>query len=252
MGSVPESVVLLHGFSGTGRAWDGVATRLQREGYLPLALDLPGHGSASDYEPPITFAACVRHVLEGSPDRFALCGYSLGGRVALQLALSAPERVSRLVLVSTSAGIADAAERVERRRADHVLARELETEPFERFIENWRSQPLFADEPPDVGAAARADQRRNRPDALAEALRGIGAGEMEPLWERLGELRMPVTVVAGDRDLSYRELGRRMAEAIAGAELVVIPGGHGLVLENPAGVAALVSERLDSQARQRG
>jgi 2-succinyl-6-hydroxy-2,4-cyclohexadiene-1-carboxylate synthase len=249
---VPESVVLLHGFSGTGRAWDGVATRLAPEGYLPLALDLPGHGSASDCEHPITFAGCVRHVLERSPDRFTLCGYSLGGRVALHVALAAPERVSRLVLVSTSAGIADQAERAERRRADRLLAEQLEAMPFGDFIERWRGQPLFADEPPDVGALARDDQSRNRPDALAGVLRGIGAGEMEPLWDRLGELQMPVTAVVGDRDLSYAAIGRRMADAIDGAELVVIPGGHGLVLESPGPLATVLSERLHAEARPRG
>ena len=56
---MPESVVLLHGFGGTHRAWDGVIAALDRERYRPLALDLPGHGSAADAERPITFAGCV-------------------------------------------------------------------------------------------------------------------------------------------------------------------------------------------------
>jgi 2-succinyl-6-hydroxy-2,4-cyclohexadiene-1-carboxylate synthase len=237
---VPESVVLLHGFSGTGRAWDGVAARLRREGYRPLALDLPGHGAAEEYERPITFSGSVSHVLAEAPERFTLCGYSLGGRVALHVALSAPARVSRLVLVSTSAGIDDPAERAARSNADHQLADELERVPFEDFIERWRTQPLFAEDPPEVGGLAREDQRRNRPDALAAVLRGIGAGEMEPLWDRLAELMLPVTIVVGDRDRKYQQLGRRMAEAIGGAELVVIAGGHGLVLENPEAVARVI------------
>jgi 2-succinyl-6-hydroxy-2,4-cyclohexadiene-1-carboxylate synthase len=240
---VPESVVLLHGFSGTGRAWDGVAERLRREGYLPLAPDLPGHGSASGCERPITFAGCVRHVLERAPERFTLCGYSLGGRVALHVALAAPDRVSRLVLVSTSAGIVDAGERAQRREADRALAEDLERIPFEDFIARWRSQPLFAGDPPAVAALAREDQRRNRPQALADVLRGIGTGEMEPLWGRLAELPMPVTVVAGDRDRSYRELGERMVELLPDASLLVIAGGHNLPFENPSGLAGDAFER---------
>src|SRR5271163_3415867 len=207
---MPESVVLLHGFSGTHRAWDVVIAALDRERYRPLALDLPGHGEAADSERPITFAGCVAHVLARSPERFTLCGYSLGGRVALHVALAAPERVSRLVLVSCSPGIEDPAERAARSEADHRLALELEDEPFEQFIERWRTQPLFAGEPPDAGGLARADQRRNRPDALASVLRGIGAGEMQPLWSRLGELRMPVSVLVGERDEKYRAIARRM------------------------------------------
>jgi 2-succinyl-6-hydroxy-2,4-cyclohexadiene-1-carboxylate synthase len=237
---MPESVVLLHGFSGTHRAWDGVIAALDRERYRPLALDLPGHGEAADSGRPITFAGCVAHVLARSPERFALCGYSLGGRVALHVALAAPERVSRLVLVSCSAGIADDAERATRRDSDGALAQELERIPFEEFIERWRMQPLFAAEPPEVRELARADQQRNRPEALAAVLRGIGTGEMQPLWERLGELTMPVTVVVGERDERFRALGGRMVEQLPDGELVIVAGGHGLVLENPRALAGVL------------
>jgi 2-succinyl-6-hydroxy-2,4-cyclohexadiene-1-carboxylate synthase len=237
-----ESVVMLHGFSGTHRAWDGVIAALaqqplERERYRPLALDLPGHGRHADAERPLTFAGCVAQVLADSPERFALCGYSLGGRVALHVALAAPERVSRLVLVSTSAGIEQAGERAARRAADRALAEELERIELEQFIERWRTQPLFAAEPAHAGALARADQRRNRADALAAALRGLGAGEMQPLWDRLGELAMPATILVGERDEKYRALGQRMLELLPDARLVVIAGGHGLPLENPRAVA---------------
>ncbi|HXN37769.1 MAG TPA: alpha/beta fold hydrolase [Solirubrobacteraceae bacterium] len=238
---MPENIVLLHGFSGTHRAWDGVRQRLDGERYRVLALDLPGHGAAADAERPITFAGCVEHALARSPERFALCGYSLGGRVALHVALAAPERVGRLVLVSCSAGIEDPAERAARRMDDRRLADELEHMPFEDFIERWRSQPLFADEPAQVRQLAREDQRRNRPDALAAVLRGIGTGEMQPLWDRLGELAMPATVVVGERDVKYRALGALMVALLSDGELVVVPGGHGLLLENPQAVVDRLS-----------
>ena len=237
---MPESVVLLHGFGGIRRAWDAVARQLDPERYLPVALDLPGHGDAAGWEPPITFPGCVDHVLARSPERFTLCGYSLGGRIALRVALAAPGRVRRLVLVSSSAGIDDPGERRKRREADRRLADELEGEPFEEFIERWRAQPLFAGDPPAVAELAREDQRRNRPDALAAALRGVGAGEMEPLWERLAELKMPVEVVVGDRDAKYRQLGERMVGLLPDARLIVIAGGHDLPRENPSVLAGVI------------
>ena len=242
---MPESVVLLHGFGGTRRAWDGVVARLDPERYRPLALDLPGHGEAADAEGPITFARCVQSVLEQAPERFALCGYSLGGRVALHIALAAPERVSRLALVSCSAGIEDPTERAERRASDHRLAEDLETIPFEEFIERWRTQQLFAHEPLEVGRLAREDQRRNRPEALAAVMRGIGAGEMQPLWSRLGELEMHSTVIVGDRDPKFLALGQRMVGLSPRAELAVISGGHGLPLENPGALAGLIDRVKD-------
>jgi 2-succinyl-6-hydroxy-2,4-cyclohexadiene-1-carboxylate synthase len=234
---VSENVVLLHGFGGTRRAWDGVVELLDRERYRPLALDLPGHGEAADAPRPISFATCTEHVLAASPERFVLCGYSMGGRVALHVALAAPERVARLVLIGASAGIEDEEERAARRSSDRQLADDLEREPYEEFIERWRTQPLFAGEPPEVGELARADQRRNRPQALAAVLRGVGTGEMEPLWNRLPQLTMPVTVLVGERDVKFQALGRRMVELLPRGELIVVPGGHGLPLENPAAVS---------------
>ncbi len=237
---MPETLVLLHGFSGTHRAWDGVIERLDPQRYTPVAVDLPGHGLAADAERPITFAACVAHVLARSPERFVLCGYSMGGRIALQIALAEPERVTRLVLVSCTPGIEDPNERAARRAADLRLSEEIERAPFEDFIERWRSQPLFAGEPPEVAALARADQRRNRPDAVAAALRGLSTGEMEPLWGRLGELAMPVTLVAGDRDERFVTLSERMLGELADARLEIVAGGHGLPLENPREVARVL------------
>jgi 2-succinyl-6-hydroxy-2,4-cyclohexadiene-1-carboxylate synthase len=236
-----ESVVLLHGFSGTSRAWDRVVECLDPESYRPLRFDLPGHGQAVGSEPQITFDGCVASVLERSPKRFVLTGYSMGGRIALHVALMAPERIERLVLIGVNPGIEDDRERARRRDADRRLADELESSPFESFIERWRSQPLFAGEPSDVSELARADQRRNRPAALAAVLRGIGTGEMQPLWDRLVELTMPVTVVVGDRDVGFHACAHRMVKLLPRAELRILPGGHGLPLENPAGVADVLA-----------
>jgi len=235
----PENIVLLHGFGGTGRTWDGVLERLPAESPA-LALDLPGHGAEARSGSPITFDGCVEHVLAASPRSFVLCGYSLGGRVALHVALAAPERVRRLVLVSTGAGIEDPLERERRRSADHALAEDLEGGPFAEFLERWNAQPLFAEDPPAVVALARQDQLRNRAGGLAAALRGIGGGEMEPLWGRLGEIDRPATVLVGQRDERYLAIGRRLADGLPRGELVVAPGGHRLALENPGAVAAAI------------
>jgi 2-succinyl-6-hydroxy-2,4-cyclohexadiene-1-carboxylate synthase len=248
---VPQTLVLLHGFGGTRRAWDGVAARLDRERYLPLALDLLGHGDRAAAPAPITFAACVQDVLSRAPARFVLCGYSLGGRVALHVALAAPRRVAALVLVATDPGIEDAAARAARQRADADLAGALREAPIEDFIARWQAQPLFAGDPAEVAELARADQRRNRPDALAAALEGLGTGTMEPLWGRLGELSMPALFLAGDRDPKFRSLGERAAGLLANGRLQVIRGGHRLALENPAGVAGAL-EGLHAETRTGG
>jgi 2-succinyl-6-hydroxy-2,4-cyclohexadiene-1-carboxylate synthase len=237
-----ETVVLLHGFAGTRHGWDLVAERLHPERYRPLALDLRGHGDARDARP-ITFEAVVADVATAAPERFVLCGYSLGGRVALHVALAHPDRVSRLVLVASTAGIDDPALRDERRAADEKLAADTERGTIEAFADRWMHQPLFAGTPSGAAAHWRADILRNDPAALAAVLRGLGAGAMDPLWDRLGELDgMPVTIIAGERDGRYAAIGRRLTGAVSGARLLLVPGaGHGLPREAPQAVAAAIS-----------
>jgi pimeloyl-ACP methyl ester carboxylesterase len=65
---------------------------------------------------------------------------------------------------------------------------------------------------------------------------------MEPVWDRLGELRMPAVVLAGERDAKFSELGRRLAEGLPEATFTLVPGaGHALPLEAPAAVAAAIA-----------
>lgn len=233
--------MLLHGFGGTGAAWDAVRGQLPAETYRPLAPDLPGHGAAAARRP-CTIEACVEYVLALAPDRFALAGYSMGGRVALALAVRAPERVSALGLVATTAGIADPAGRAARRTADEELAAWIAGHDLEAFADRWLAQPLFAEDPPTAQQAARADIARNTTEGLAASLRQAGTGAMAPLWEHLEALTMPVTVVVGERDARFRALGDRLVAAIPAARTVVVPGaGHALPRAAPGAVAAALT-----------
>jgi 2-succinyl-6-hydroxy-2,4-cyclohexadiene-1-carboxylate synthase len=237
---VPPAIVLLHGFTQTGASWDPVAAALG-ERYRALAPDIRGHGSASDARP-IDFAACVADVAALAPETFELAGYSQGGRLALHVALAHPERVSRLILLSATPGISDAAERAARRAEDEALADEIEAGTIEDFADHWSVRPLFASQPPEVVAAARADRLRNTPAGLAAALRGIGTGVMEPLWDRLGELAMPVLLVVGEHDPKFRGIAEDMAGAIPAARLEVVPGaGHAVHLEASGAFASVIA-----------
>ncbi|HZP29207.1 MAG TPA: alpha/beta fold hydrolase, partial [Acidimicrobiia bacterium] len=169
-------------------------------------------------------------------------GYSMGGRLCLMLALDRPDLVERLVLVSASPGIADAGARDARRSQDERLALEIEREGVGPFLERWLAQPLFASLPREL--AQLDERRRNSPTRLTHQLRVLGQGVQPSLWDRLGELRMPVTLVTGAYDKAYSDIARRMAQRIGErATLVTIPGaGHAAPLEQPAAVAhAIVS-----------
>ena len=217
------------------------------ERYTALAPDLRGHGSATAQRP-VTVDACVADVVADAPGRFGVAGYSMGGRLALRVALAHPERVERLVLVGTTPGIADDVERAARREADDALASELEDGlDIEAFARRWAKQPIFKGQPPEVTAAAHDDRLRNDPAGLAAALRGLGPGAGEPLWTRLGELGMPVTAIAGERDGTYAKLAERMVARMPRARALIVPGaGHAVQLEAPGIVAAALSGGQDA------
>lgn len=236
-----ETIVLLHGFTQTGRSWEPTIAALG-ERYRALAPDIRGHGSAADARP-VDFEAMRADVLALAPERFALAGYSMGGRIALSLALdpAARGRISRLALVGASPGLADPTERRARRAADDALAERIEREGIEAFASCWSSLPLFADQPPAVAKAAHALRLAQSPAGLAAALRGLGTGVMEPLWDRLPSLDVPVALIVGERDAKFRALAERMAATLPDAALHVVPGaGHAVQLEQPDAVAALL------------
>lgn len=228
-------LLLLHGFTATGASWDPVRRLVDAGLYEAEAPDLRGHGTAGEARP-ATIPAVVEDLRRDEP--YTLVGYSMGGRIALHLALSQPDLVKRLVLVSTTAGIEDPAQREARRAADDDLAAGIERSGIEAFARWWGAQPLFDGQSSEVSAAADRDRLRNTAAGLAASLRGMGTGVMEPVWDRLGELTMPATVLVGDRDAKFRRIGERLAGGLPNGKLVVVEGaGHALHLERPDAVA---------------
>jgi 2-succinyl-6-hydroxy-2,4-cyclohexadiene-1-carboxylate synthase len=240
---MPADLILLHGFTQTGRSWQPVRQALAAR-YRALAPDLPGHGDFSARRP-ASFAACDAYLRVLAGDPITLAGYSMGGRIALHAALALAGRVERLVLIGASPGLAGAAERSARATADAALADRIETIGLAEFVREWSAQPLFAGMPRGIAELAVADRMRNTAAGLAAALRGLGTGAMPPLWDRLVELELPVELVAGERDQKFRAIAEQMQAALPDARLHVVPGaGHAVQLEAPEAVAALLAAAL--------
>jgi 2-succinyl-6-hydroxy-2,4-cyclohexadiene-1-carboxylate synthase len=227
-------LVLLHGFTQTRQSWRRTAQALAGT-YRAIVPDLPGHGQSAAKT--ASFDAVTAYVRALEPS--VLVGYSMGGRIALHAAFQLP--LDRLVLVGASPGIADHEAREARRRADEQLATRIEQLGIEAFAHEWGAQPLFSGQPERVAAAAYADRLRNTPEGLAKALRGLGTGVMEPLWDRLPQLNVPVTLITGERDEKFRALADQMRERLPDANHVVIPNaGHAAQLEAPPAVAEAI------------
>lgn len=240
------TLTALHGFTETDETWAEVLAPLGAAVRCPL---MPGHGwrpcPAGTTVPGV--AAELAATLPAGGD---LLGYSMGGRIALQLALDHPGRVRRLVLVSCNAGIRTAAERRERLARDEHLADILDQDGLGPFVAWWETcaalrpaRPL----PRVVEEELRSRRLNQDPHGLADALRRIGAGPMPDLWPRLGALALPVLLIAGAADARYAALMREMAELIPGARLEIVPdAGHAVHREQAARLCALVRGFLAS------
>jgi 2-succinyl-6-hydroxy-2,4-cyclohexadiene-1-carboxylate synthase len=247
------SLLMLHGFTGSIAAWQGTPDRLS-ERFHVIAIDIIGHGgsSAPDHAERYRIERAVEDlctVLDRlGIERTAVLGYSMGGRVALHLARAQPDRVSALVLESASPGIADPEARCDRARIDERLATRIQRGGLESFVEYWESIPLFASQrvlPEEVRRRQRELRLRQSPVGLANSLRGMGAGAMEPVTGHLTGYRMPVLYLAGEYDEKYREIGQDMVAEMPDARYQEIPGaGHTIHLEQPEAYVKAVTEFL--------
>ena len=236
----PDRIVLVHGFTQTMRSWDRLAALLS-EAFQVVRVDLPGHGGSGEIDLSFTETAAALGEAGGTA---TYVGYSLGGRLCLRLALDHPELVQSLVMVGASPGLAASDERAARREADEALAADIERIGTEAFLDRWLAQPLLATLRP---AAGDLDARlANTPAGLATALRRLGTGVQEPLWDRLGELKMPVLALTGQDDAKFSRLAEEMVAAIGvNAQAVAVAGaGHAAHLERPASFHRLLTAFL--------
>jgi 2-succinyl-6-hydroxy-2,4-cyclohexadiene-1-carboxylate synthase len=217
---VAGPVVFVPGFMQRGGAWKQVAATV-RERYPSVLLDHREH----------TFDARVEELLAAVPSGAVAVGYSFGARVVLHAALREPSHFAALALVGATAGIED---RAERRREDEELAGWIERTPIEEVVERWEALPVFATQSTDVVRAQRAGRVSHDPAELATLLRTGGQGAVEPVWDRLGELKLPVLCMAGELDERDRGEARRIAELLPrGSVELVERAGHAPQLERP-------------------
>jgi len=258
-GSGP-GLLLLHGFTGDVTTWEPfVGPGKAFDGFTAIRVDVIGHGSTDSPDDPERYT--MSHAVEDlvaildhvAMPKVSLLGYSMGGRIALHLALAAPERFEAFVFESASPGIRNEEERASRRTADGLLADSIATDGIEAFVDRWQAQVLFASQlnlPVEVQTRQRTHRLAQSPVGLANSLRGMGQGSQPSYWDRLPALGVPTLLIAGARDLKFARIAEQMREAVSDAELAIVPGsGHAVHLEQPVEFALLVSQFLVRQGR---
>lgn len=256
---VGPPVVLLHGFTGSRTTWKPLVRALDGE-FTTLSVDLVGHGSTGSPEAVDRYrmrravddlAELVRAI---GFERATWLGYSLGGRVALQVAAYRPEVVSALVLEGATPGLSDREERAARVRADEALADRVEREGLDWFVDYWGALPLWDSQlatlTPAQREALREQRLTQRVIGLANSLRGMGTGAQEPVHDRLAAIDVPVLLTTGTLDRKFTDIAREMAQALPAATIRSIDGaGHAAHLERPDAFNAAVLDFLRTHRR---
>lgn len=229
---------------GRGADWRAVRDHLPRD-WTVDAPDLPAHGDLRDLPAgAVTMDAAASRLADALDAPADVVGYSMGGRLALHLAVMRPESVRRLVLVSASPGLRTEQERADRRALDAARAAEIAS-GYASFLDRWYRMLLFA----SLSESARRDLvgdrlRHNDPLALGRSLVGMGTGAQPSHWGTLAGISTPVLAVAGALDKKYVGLAREMAET-GRVEVAVVPdAGHALLTEAPRALADSLSRFL--------
>ena len=245
-GSGPD-VVLLHGWGMNRGVWSEIAALLAAR-FRVHALDLPGCG-ASTALPLETLDALAHHIAQAAPERCAVCGWSLGGAIALAWAQHAPQQVTRLALIATSPCFVQRPDWPHAVEAQvvHDFSRELARDreaTLKRFI------VLQARGDVRAGQAARRLRQVVRAQPLPDARtlqQGLAMLLATDMRRQLPAIRQPALVVHGDRDaLVPLAAGEHLARALPHARLTVLHGAaHAPFASDPREAGARLADFFD-------
>ncbi len=253
-----EPLLLLHGLTGRAESWSEIAGCLA-DCHETIAIDLVGHGASaipthsSRYDFDLALDDLAEICIKLDLTRPSWLGYSMGGRLALGLALRYPNLVTSLILESASPGIENGDDRGARRKADESLATRIEHSGIETFVDEWELLPMWHSQRL-LSVATRRRQRairlRSSAIGLAGSLRGMGVGAQPSYWHQLDKLRCPVLLIAGSLDAKFASIAAHMSQYIPNSELDIVPNaGHAVHLEQPVPYAERVSRFLAKNAR---
>jgi len=251
-GHLEQTIVMLHGFTGSAATWNTVAASLTD--YRVIAIDLIGHGEtdspqdASAYSMEEQVQVLDELFQQLNLQAFILLGYSMGGRVALSYATAFPMRISMLILESASPGLRTAEERIARQISDVELAEKIEHNGIESFVNKWENIPLFATQKrlaQDVQQVVREERLSQCEIGLANSLRGMGTGAQTSLWPCLEKLEMPITLITGELDEKFCKIAAEMQVLLQNGQHIVVKNvGHAIHVENPEQFATIVKDAI--------
>jgi 3-oxoadipate enol-lactonase len=240
-----DALVFVHGFSLDSRMWDDQFSAFA-ERFRVLRYDLRGFGNSQvPSDQPYGHEDDLNLLLdELNIERAHVVALSLGGQVAVELALQYPGRLRSLVLAdSTLAGVAFSPEWD---AVTGALFQTGRTQGVQAAMQAWFDHPLFAATRQNPAAWARVTQIVGKYSGWAFVNPDPAVSPQPPAVKRLHEIIHPTLVIVGERDVpDFQRVADLLAQGIPNARKSVLPGvGHVSNMEDPAGFNALVLDFL--------
>jgi 3-oxoadipate enol-lactonase len=241
-----EPLILIHGAGDNLNMWYHQIPVFSKS-YNVIIYDVRGHGKTESPKTEYTillFTEDLYQFLKALKVKNAyFLGYSMGGRIALNLAIDHPEIVKALILANSSVGLmSPSAEAMERRRTWLEL---LEKGDINRFVE-LMTTTVFSPGFKDRNAAAferyKNVKLQNKPDALTRVIQAMGVPTAPP---DLNKVKCPVLIIVGEKDtLTGVDQGKLAQKAMINSKLVILPTGHAAAVELPSKFNSAVMEFL--------
>ncbi len=248
------SLVFIHGFAGSTEDWSEIVESLSGA-YKLVRIDMPGFGKSDKPDDPGCYtqsfgSSVISTIIKKlNLGKIIIVGYSMGGRFALDVVASDNQSVIGLILESASPGIDDEEQRELRIAADTALADAILERGMEWFVNYWSEIDLFQSQKKLSELKQMQQNHRrleNSPTALAQSLRTFGAGVMEPLWNYLYTIDVPVLLLSGEIDTKFTAINGRMCVMLPLCKHVIVKNaGHNIHLENPSEFVNLVNDFIN-------
>lgn len=247
-------LMLVHGFTGNSTDFADVMGPLAERGWHVVAPDLRGHGRSDQPtdEAAYTYPHFASDVLAVADDlgwdSFTLLGHSMGGMVAQEIVVGAPERITGLILMDTGAGglsidesVVDAGVRIVREQGLQAI---IDVQRLGRGPLDSAAHQRLCETVPGYAERGENNTLLCAPAMFASMLRHIT--DQQDRLTRLGAVTCPTLIVVGEQDTPFIDASAAMAGVIAGATVTIIPdAGHSPQFENRAAWLDAVGGFLD-------
>lgn len=246
-----ETLVLLHGFTGSSKTWEPFIGTWEKQYHL-VTVDLPGHGKTTG-NATLSMEDVCYHLQQLfdylNIEKCHLIGYSMGGRTALSFAIWYPKYIASFVLESASAGLRTEEERKARMEHDQQLATRILQDGVERFVDFWEEIPLFATQKAMTLSAReslRAERLQQTAEGLAASLTSIGTGHQPSWWDKLESITLPVCLIVGDKDEKFVQINEQMERRLPNATCHLVRNvGHAVHMEHPVAFQQIVQHFIE-------